>query len=107
MTTRPRPTDAARRAPMWRRTLRSPWILLVAALAILLPLEPRLRQGGYAVWNASLAWTSPQRRWELALRVDNIGDTAYRTTGFAYQTGVVIGYYGPPRSYAMTLGWSF
>ncbi|NLF23251.1 MAG: hypothetical protein GX590_08815 [Lentisphaerae bacterium] len=44
MTTRPRPTDAARRAPMWRRTLRSPWLLLVAALAILLPLEPRLRQ---------------------------------------------------------------
>ena len=70
-------------------------------------LEPRLRQGGYAVWNASLAWTSPQRRWELALRVDNIGDTAYRTTGFAYQTGVVIGYYGPPRSYAMTMAYSF
>jgi len=71
-------------------------------------LNPQLLQGGYSLWNASLAWTSPQRRWEVALRVDNLGDTAYRTTGFAYpNNGVVIGYYGPPRTYSMTLGYSF
>lgn len=70
-------------------------------------LDPRLLQGGYALWNASLAWTSPQQRWELALRVDNLADTGYRTTGFAYPTGVVIGYYGPPRTISMTLGYWF
>ncbi|QCO68454.2 TonB-dependent receptor [Luteimonas yindakuii] len=70
-------------------------------------LDPRLRQGGYALWNASLAWTSPQQRWELALRVDNLADTGYRTTGFAYPNGVVIGYYGPPRTCSMTLAYSF
>ncbi|HRN61622.1 MAG TPA: TonB-dependent receptor [Luteimonas sp.] len=71
-------------------------------------LDPLLLQGGYSLWNASLAWTSPQRRWDLALRVDNLADTGYRTTAFAYaNNGVVIGYYGPPRTYSMTLGYSF
>ena len=69
--------------------------------------QPRLVQDGYALWNASLAWTSPERRWDLALRVDNLGDTAYRTSGFAYATGMVIGYYGPPRTYWMSLAYSF
>lgn len=70
-------------------------------------LDPRLLQGGYSLWNASLAWSSPERRWELALRVDNLADTGYRTTGFTYPNGVVIGYYGPPRMYSMTLAYSF
>ena len=70
-------------------------------------LDPLLVQPGYSVWNASLAWTSPDRRWELAARVDNLGDTAYRTTGFAYPFGIVTGYYGPPRTYALTLAYSF
>lgn len=70
-------------------------------------IDPLLRQGGYSLWNASLAWTSPERRWELALRVDNLADTGYRTTGFAYQSGMVIGYYGPPRTYSLTLARAF
>lgn len=70
-------------------------------------LTPLLRQGGYALWNASLAWTSPQQRWELALRGDNLGNRAYRNAGFAYPFGIVTGYYGPPRTYALTLGYSF
>ncbi len=69
--------------------------------------EPLLRQGGYALWNASLAWTPPRPGWELALRVDNLTDTWYRTTGFAYQTGVVTGYYGPPRTWALTVTRGF
>lgn len=68
---------------------------------------PQLVQPGYAVWNASLAWTSPDTRWELTARVDNLRDTAYRTTGFAYPIGIVTGYYGPPRTYSMTLAYSF
>src|SRR5690606_27582528 len=70
-------------------------------------LDERLRQGGYALWNASLAWASPGRRWELALRVDNIGDTRYRTAGFAYPSGMAIGYYGPPRTHAVTVTHRF
>lgn len=70
-------------------------------------LSPLLRQGGYAVWNASLAWTSPQQAWEVTLRGDNLGDRAYRTSGFHYPFGIVTGYYGPPRTYALTLAYSF
>lgn len=70
-------------------------------------LNPLLRQAGYALWNASLAWTSPQQRWDLTLRGDNLGNRAYRTTGFAYPFGIVTGYYGPPRTYALTVTRSF
>ena len=70
-------------------------------------LTPLLRQSGYALWNASLAWTSPQQRWELALRGENLGDRAYRNTGFAYPFGIVTGYYGPPRTYSVSLTHSF
>jgi iron complex outermembrane receptor protein len=70
-------------------------------------LTPLLRQGGYALWNASLAWTSPRQRWEVAVRGDNLGDRAYRTSGFAYPFGIVTGYYGPPRTHTMTVAYSF
>ena len=66
-----------------------------------------LRQGGYALWNASLGWVSPQQRWELTLRGDNLGDRAYRNSGFAYPFGIVTAYYGPPRTYSLTLARSF
>ncbi|MBO9716648.1 MAG: TonB-dependent receptor [Pseudoxanthomonas sp.] len=70
-------------------------------------LNPLLLQPGYSIWNASLAWTSPERRWELTARVENLGDTSYRTTGFAYPVGIVTGYYGPPRNCSLTLAYSF
>ena len=72
-------------------------------------LNPLLRQAGYALWNASLAWVSPQQRWELTLRGDNLGNRAYRNTGFAYAPplSIVTGYYGPPRTCALTLAYSF
>jgi len=43
----------------------------------------------------------------VTLRGDNLGDTAYRTAGFAYPFGVVTGYYGPPRTYAITVAYRF
>ncbi len=67
-----------------------------------------LAQGGYALWNAALAWTSPRQRWELSLRGENLGDVAYRTTGFHQpQQDIFTAYYGPPRSYSLTLAHSF
>ena len=70
-------------------------------------LNPLLRQGGYALWNASLAWTSPQQRWDVVLHGDNLGNRAYRNTGFAYPFGIVTGYYGPPRTYRLMLTYAF
>ena len=68
-----------------------------------------LRQAGYALWNASLAWTSPHQHWDVVLRGDNLGDRSYRNIGFAYppQLGIVTGYYGPPRTWSLTLTHAF
>ena len=46
-------------------------------------------------------------RRELTLRADNLGDRAYRTSGFAYPFGIVTGYYGPPRTCALTARYAF
>ena len=66
-----------------------------------------LVQPGYALWNASVSWTSPDERWEVALRGDNLGDTSYLTSGFNYPFGITTGYYGPPRTYSLALAYSF
>ena len=66
-----------------------------------------LRQGGYALWNASVEWTSPREHWELALRGENLGNRAHRTSGFAYPFGIVTGYYGRPRNWSLTLAYAF
>ena len=66
-----------------------------------------LVQPGYALWNASLSWTSPDERWEVALHGDNLGDTRYLTSGFDYPFGITTGYYGPPRTYSLALAYSF
>ncbi len=70
-------------------------------------LQPLLRQGGYALWNASVEWTSPREHWELALRGENLGNRAHRTSGFAYPFGIVTGYYGRPRNWSLTLAYAF
>jgi iron complex outermembrane receptor protein len=70
-------------------------------------LSPLLVQPGYAVWNASLSWRSPDQRWELTLRAANLGDTRYLTSGFTYPFGITTGYYGPPRTHSLTLAYSF
>ncbi|KQY54983.1 hypothetical protein ASD14_02145 [Lysobacter sp. Root494] len=71
-------------------------------------LNETIAQAGYSLWNASLAWHSPGRRWDVALVGQNLGDKAYRTTGFSFPTlGVLTGYYGPPRTVAVTVGRDF
>jgi iron complex outermembrane receptor protein len=71
-------------------------------------LDEAMAQPAYAVWNASLAWTSPQQRWQVALRGENLGDTAYRVTGFSFPTlGILSGHYGPPRNWSLSLRWSY
>ena len=71
-------------------------------------LDDALAQDGYAVWNASLAWTSPAQRWRLAVHGNNLADVSYRTTGFSCPTlGILSGHYGPPRTFALTVTRNF
>jgi iron complex outermembrane receptor protein len=66
-----------------------------------------LLQPGYALWNASLTWDLPGGRWQATARGDNLGDTRYLTGGFTYGFGITTGYYGPPRTYSLTLAYAF
>ena len=67
-----------------------------------------LAQDSYAVWNASLTYRAPTQRWQLALYGQNLGDKAYRTTGYDFPTlGIRTGYYGPPRTAALAITYYF
>ncbi|WP_166656417.1 TonB-dependent receptor [Comamonas sp. JUb58] len=63
----------------------------------------RYTQGGYAVWNASVAY-SFDPRWSLTLNVNNLLDKwYYRTVGSAASGN----YYGEPRNWMLTLRGKF
>ncbi len=71
-------------------------------------LSEEIAQAGYSLWNASLAWRSPGGRWQLALMGQNLADKAYRTTGFNLPSaGVLTGFYGSPRTVALSLSQFF
>ena len=72
-------------------------------------LSEAIAQAGYTLWNASLTWHSPQQRWQLALVGQNLGDKAYRTTGFDFPPPLSIrtGFYGAPRTVALSLSYYF
>ena len=60
----------------------------------------RVRQDGYAILNAFVAWDITP---DLTLRanVNNITDEKY------IQSLYSVSYYGPPRQYAVSLDWRF
>ena len=63
----------------------------------------QFRQGGYAVWNASVDYQF-DKRWSLSLNVNNLFDkTYYQTVG----TSGFGNFYGEPRNYALTLRGRF
>jgi len=68
-------------------------------------LSEAIAQAGYTLWNASLTWHSPQERWQLALVGQNLGNKAYRTTGFDFPPPLSIrtGFYGAPRTVSLSL----
>lgn len=69
--------------------------------------NPILDQDGYALVDLSAVWTSPDRRWQLALHGKNLTDEEYRTGGYNFP-GPVFGdsisaFYGPPRTWTAAL----
>ncbi len=68
-----------------------------------------LAQGGYAVFNASVAFESADNKWRLMLGGKNLGDEEYRTHAFDLSAfpGVELGYYNAPRTYNLTGTYRF
>ncbi len=68
-----------------------------------------LAQGGYSVYNASIAFRSADDTWQLMLGGKNLGDKEYRTHAFDLSAfpGVELGYYNAPRTYSLTGSYRF
>ena len=72
----------------------------IAATDILLPSSLMLAQGGYSLWDASLIWTSKDRKVQIALNGRNLTDKRYKVAGYNFTNllaNTVTTFYGDPR----------
>jgi iron complex outermembrane receptor protein len=92
--------------------------------------SPFLDQPGYALWDASLVWTSDDQRYTIGVHAKNILDKQYITSGYQFlavdpvtavplrtaqgqvipslgKEGVVTTFYGNPRQVFATFGVKF
>tara|TARA_R110000782_G_scaffold117364_4_gene207806 strand:+ start:129719 stop:131938 length:2220 start_codon:yes stop_codon:yes gene_type:complete len=72
---------------------------------------PDLDQDGYALFDASANWVSPDERWSIGIHGRNLTNERYRVGGYNFPGALfgnsVIGYYGPPRTVTGTIGYKF
>ncbi|MGH8251883.1 MAG: TonB-dependent receptor [Steroidobacteraceae bacterium] len=62
--------------------------------------NPLLDQASYELYDASLVWTSGDRRYQVGLHGRNLGDEEYRIAGYDFPTlggSTVTAFYGNPR----------
>ena len=69
-------------------------------------------EDGYTVLNAKLSWTSADERYQAMLWMNNLADEEYRTSttgtlAFVGFTGSAGAQHAPPRSYGITLRYTF
>lgn len=81
----------------------------IASLDALVPGNLMLAQDGFSLWDASLVWTSADRKIELGLHGRNLTDKRYKVAGYNF-TGffnTVTAFYGDPRTVKATLNLKF
>ncbi|VAV93561.1 TonB-dependent receptor [hydrothermal vent metagenome] len=62
----------------------------------------------YDLWDARIAWNSPDGRWELAGWVKNISNEEYRTHVFSQRgSRIAFALFGAPRTYGLTGTFTF
>ena len=70
-------------------------------------------QPAYGLLDLGLSYVTADSHWRVALDAKNVTDKWYRTAGYDFGTtglfGNVsqIGYYGPPRTYTLSLRYSY
>jgi len=70
-------------------------------------LSPAIRQEEYNLFSASLIWQT-DGPWRFSLDGSNLTNRSYRTTGYNIAAlGVLTGFYGAPRTYALTATYAF
>ncbi len=68
-------------------------------------------QGSYSLWDASAVWTSQDEHWTVGVHLKNLNDEEYRTGGYNFPAtageDAILGFYGDPRSWTVSLGYEF
>ncbi|MGZ8363870.1 MAG: TonB-dependent receptor [Caulobacteraceae bacterium] len=72
---------------------------------------PLLDQQAYWLFDASVVWTSPDDRYTVGLHGHNLADEEYRVGGYVFPGALlgnsVTGFYGPPRTFTLSVGAKF
>ncbi|MGZ5078896.1 MAG: TonB-dependent receptor [Usitatibacter sp.] len=81
----------------------------VASLDVNLPAAQLLAQDGYALWDASLIWTSSDRRIQVGLIGRNLTDKRYKVAGYPFAGffNTITAFYGDPRTVKATVSLTF
>jgi iron complex outermembrane receptor protein len=68
-----------------------------------------LTQDDYWLFNALVRWDSPDERWNATAGIKNIGDEVYKTDAqeFSSVGNIQTAYYGDPRTWSLSVGFSF
>jgi len=80
-----------------------------AALDPTVPGNLALAQPGYSLWDASLVWTSADRKIQLGLHGRNLADKRYKVAGYNFSSfsNSITAFYGDPRTVRATLNLKF
>ncbi len=70
-----------------------------------------LDQDAYSLWDASLVWTSTDKRLRAGLHGKNLSNTKYKVAGYLFPTlgleGSTTAFYGNPRTVSATVEYRF
>lgn len=70
-----------------------------------------LDQDAYSLWDASLVWTSTDKRLRAGLHGKNLSNTRYKVAGYLFPTlgleGSTTAFYGNPRTVSATVEYRF
>ena len=70
------------------------------------PIKTAQQADAYYLWNASLAWRSNDEAWRVAVEGKNLNDE--REIVNSFDIGIVASAgYNPPRTWAVSVGYSF
>ena len=70
-----------------------------------------LDQDAYSIYDASILWTSTDKKLRFGLHGKNLGDKHYKTGGYVFPTlgaeGTLTAFYGAPRTVSATMEYRF
>ncbi len=81
----------------------------VAALDVNIPAVQFLSQAGYSLWDASLVWTSRDRKVQVSLIGRNLADKRYKVAGYPFGGffNTISAFYGDPRTVKVAVDLKF